>query len=170
MSRFEHILFSPEQIQAQIRHLARLITYHYKGGPGPELVGLMNGSIVFMADLIRHLDLECPVQTMRVQSYQGTQAKAPEIELKFSVQGKKILVIDDILDSGQTLRLVCSTFKKAGAEEVKTCVLLDKKMAAFTPDFCAFACPDAWVVGYGMDYNGKYRNLPFIAELPPELR
>ena len=170
MSRFKHIFFDQEQIQAQVRHLARLITADYAHGPAVELVGLMNGALVFMADLIRHLDFELSTQTMRVKSYQGQLQGDPQMKVDFEPQDKRILVIDDILDSGQTYNWVKAELLKQGAREVKSCILLDKGLAGFEPDYCGFKCPDAWVIGYGMDLDGKYRNLPFIAELPEEMR
>jgi len=169
MTRFTHQIFSADQIQAKVKHLAQLITSDQSSEP-IEFVGLMNGALVFFADLIRHLDFAVPVHTLKVQSYdKDTQGKV-QIAKGFDPKGKRICLVDDILDSGNSLIALIEDFTARGATEILTCVLLDKGKSPVTADYIGFECPDLWVVGYGMDYHQLYRNLPFIAELPPELR
>jgi len=169
LTDFTHIIFSTEQIQTRIKRLAQEITDD-QSGRQIELVGLMNGALVFMADLIRHLDFHLPIHTVRVQSYHKDQQGTVKILKDFDPKGKRLLLVDDILDTGRSFQELCAQLTTEGAEEILTCALLDKGKSTFKADYVGFHCPDQWVVGYGMDYHGLYRNLPFIAELPPSLR
>lgn len=169
MTDFSHIVFSAEALDAEVKRLARRIAAEHRGQP-LEVVGLMNGALVFLADLIRHLDFELGLHTLRVQSYDGQKQGRIEYRLDFEPQGRRILLVDDILDSGRTLKALQADLKERGAAEVLTCCLLDKGLSDFKPDYRGLTCPNLWVVGYGMDYNGLYRNLPFVAELPEHLK
>jgi len=133
---------------------------------------LLTGSIVFVADLIRHLPLRMRIDVLAVSSYrgrvttnEGTQVLYPT---SFGVRGKNVLVIDDILDSGRTLATVCELLSTEGAATIKTCVLLRKTLEHVptrVADYVGFEIPDEFVVGYGLDFDGYYRNLPDIAIL-----
>jgi len=169
MNELMNPIFTVEQIRARVKRLAQEITLGHQGQQ-IELVGLMNGALVFMADLIRHLDFNFAVQTVRVRSYTQQIQGQMQIHYDFDPRGKNLLLIDDILDTGNSFLTLTSQLKQDGAAEVKTCVLLDKAKSTFKADYTGFLCPDLWVIGYGMDHQGFYRNLPFIAELPPSLR
>ncbi len=170
------ILVDRYTIQARIYQMAQEIAACYQSTDDVVMVPLLTGSIIFVADLVRHLPMRMRIDVMAVSSYpgtattyQGTKVLYPQ---EFHVAGKQVLVVDDILDSGKTLSVVCELLKKSGAASVKTCVLLRKKIAtsqSMTADFIGFDIPDEFVVGYGLDYNHYYRNLPDIAVLHPKV-
>src|SRR4051812_40594613 len=163
------ILLDRYTLQARVHKMAQQIALDY----GPReflLMPLLTGSIIFVADLVRHLPVRMKIDVLAVSSYpgratgnQGTRVLYPTT---FDVLGKHVLVIDDILDSGRTLSTVCELLRQQGAAGVRTCVLLKKNLpqsAAITADYVGFEIPDEFVVGYGLDFNGYYRNLPDIA-------
>ncbi len=165
------VLIDRYSIQARVFKMAQEIAADI-GGEEFVLMPLLTGSIIFVADLVRHMPLMMQIDVMAVSSYpgkstsnQGTRILYPNT---FDIAGKRVLVIDDILDSGKTLRSVKELLHAQGARDVKTCVLLHKKLATAsvaTADYVGFEIPDEFVVGYGLDYNGYYRNLPDIAIL-----
>jgi hypoxanthine phosphoribosyltransferase len=165
------ILIDRYAIQARVHKMAQQIARDY-GGREFLLMPLLTGSIVFVADLVRHLPVRMKIDVLAVSSYrgratanQGTRVLYPTT---FDVAGKDVLVIDDILDSGRTIKTVCELLREQGAASVKTCVLLKKKLptaAATGADYVGFEIDNEFVVGYGLDFNGYYRNLPDIAVL-----
>jgi hypoxanthine phosphoribosyltransferase len=165
------ILIDRKAIQARVHAMAQQIAADY-GNREFLLMPLLTGSIIFVADLVRHLPMRMRIDVLAVSSYrgkstahQGTRVLYPTV---FDVVGKDVLVIDDILDSGQTLRTVCELLHKQGAASIRACVLLKKQLAnrpAMAADYVGFEIPDEFVVGYGLDFNGYYRNLPDIAVL-----
>ena len=165
------ILIDRYAIQARVFSMAQEIATCY-GQQEFVLMPLMTGAIIFVADLVRHMPRRMRIEVTAVSSYpnaatvhQGTRLLYPT---KFEVAGKHVLVIDDILDSGKTLAYVTSLLAESGAASVKTCVLLRKKIAAeqhINADFIGFEIPDEFVVGYGLDFNHYYRNLPDLAVL-----
>jgi len=169
------ILIDRYAIQARVYRMAQEIAAQL-GDHEFVLMPLLTGSIIFTADLVRHLPRRMQIDVMAVSSYpgrattnQGTRVLYPT---QFNVAGKNVLVIDDILDSGNTLRAVRELLLEQNAAAVKTCVLLQKKLPkppALKADFVGFEIPDEFVVGYGLDYNGYYRNLPDIAVLHPRV-
>lgn len=163
------ILLSREVIAVRVCELADEIAAEYKG---KELhcIALMNGALTFTADLIRHMNMELSLDTLNVSSYSG-HASTGELQfrsaLKIPVEGREVLLIDDILDTGLTLQKVAEHLRNAGAAQVKTCVLLDKKVtrkpgALAHADFTGFHIGDEYVAGYGIDDNEFSRNLPDI--------
>lgn len=183
----QRVLISQWQISARVQELARQITQDLqreqasedaaRSGGGPELtiIPIMTGAMIFASDLIRHIPIAMRIGLLTVSSYPGaamssqgstlTTAQLPDL------RGRHVLAVDDILDSGGTLRLVVPRLRELGAVSVKTCVLLrkDRPQAKATPaDYVGFDIPDEFVVGYGLDYNNYYRNLPDIAILHPE--
>ena len=167
----QDILLDRYTLQARVHKMAQQIAADY----GPReflLMPLLTGAIIFVADLVRHLPIRMRIDVLAVSSYpgratdnQGTRVLYPTT---FNVRNKHVLVIDDILDSGRTLATVCALLQQQGAASVKTCVLLQKKLPhppAMTADYVGFEIPDEFVVGYGLDFNGYYRNLPDIAIL-----
>jgi len=167
----ESILIDRYAIQARVYKMAQDIATAY-GDQEFVLMPLLTGSIIFVADLVRHMPRRMRIKVMAVSSYpgkattnQGTHLLYPD---KFDVAGKHVLVIDDILDSGKTIQYVTALLHNSGAVTVKTCVLLRKQIADKQPvvaDFIGFEIPNEFVVGYGLDYNDYYRNLPDIAIL-----
>lgn len=141
------------------------------------IVPVLTGSVIFLADLIRQLPMKMQVDIVAVSSYPGrtTRSRGVKILLPGSlpVAGRHVLIVDDILESGQSIAAVCALLQRRGAASVRTCVLLRKHCArqrALMADFIGFDIPDDFVVGYGMDFNHYYRNLPDIRRLTPELR
>ncbi len=165
------ILIDRYAIQARVHKMAQQIARDY-GGREFLLMPLLTGSIVFVADLVRHLPVRMKIDVLAVSSYrgratanQGTRVLYPTT---FDVAGKDVLVIDDILDSGRTIKTVCDLLRQQGAATVKTCVLLRKRLPAapaMPADYVGFEIDNEFVVGYGLDFNGYYRNLPDIAVL-----
>jgi hypoxanthine phosphoribosyltransferase len=171
----ERILLDRPTIEHRIKEMADQIAAVY-GSTEFVLMPLLTGSIIFVADLVRHLPVRMRIDVLAVSSYPGraTASHGPRIlyPTEFDVAGKHVLVIDDILDSGRTLRTVHDLLTQQGAASVRTCVLVRKQIAQtqhITADFIGFDIPDEFVVGYGLDYNNYYRNLPYIAILHPRV-
>ena len=163
------ILLSRDVIAARVKELAAEISTHYQGQQ-LHCIALMNGALTFTADLIRDLDVELSLDTLNVSSYCG-HASSGELSirsvLKIPVTNRAVLLIDDILDTGLTLKKVCEHLREAGATDVKTCVLLDKAVprkpgALEHADFTGFHIGDEYVAGYGIDDNEFSRNLPDV--------
>jgi hypoxanthine phosphoribosyltransferase len=175
---FERILFPRERIAQRVRELAGEIAETYEsdaGEGGLTLVTILSGSLIFLADLIRELPLRMKIGLITVSSYRGatTESRGARLlqDLNVEVAGRNVLLIDDILDTGGTLRLVRKRLLEVGPRSLRTCVLLRKvsKAPADLPaDFVGFDIDDVFVVGYGLDYNDLYRNCPDIAVLRQE--
>lgn len=166
------ILLPAERIQKRVAELARLIAADYHNRP-ITIVGVLTGSLIFLADLVRHLDLPLRIGLIQASSYRGTATTPGQLhihpELVPDVRGRHILLIDDILDTGRTLAYLSDHLRNLGAASLRVAVLLRKRgrqTVSFEPDYCGFDIPNAFVVGYGLDYNDEYRNLPYIAVLP----
>jgi len=171
----QKILLDRPTIDARIALLAKEIVAAY-GTTEFTLMPLLTGSIIFVADLVRHLPMRMRIEVLAVSSYPGRAItnQGPRVlyPSTFDVAGKHVLIIDDILDSGRTLRTVRDLLQSQGAAAVRTCVLVRKQIAQaqhITADFIGFDIPDEFVVGYGLDYNSYYRNLPYIAVLHPHV-
>ncbi|HEX2972294.1 MAG TPA: hypoxanthine phosphoribosyltransferase [Tepidisphaeraceae bacterium] len=173
----DRVLLTHQQIQQRIVELAGQITADHAAASTPDSSGLtiipiLTGAMIFCADLVRQLPLPLRIDLIDVSSYpgtsmhtQGSQIRAQRID---NIQGRHVLLIDDILDSGGTLRLVCETLRRYEPAGVKSCVLLRKPTPGarrFPVDYVGFDIPDEFVVGYGLDYDDYYRNLPDIVTL-----
>jgi hypoxanthine phosphoribosyltransferase len=171
------ILFTREQIQSRVRELAAEIVASYGGEErGLTLVPVLSGAIIFLADLIRELPLKMKIALVQISTYPGatTTAGQPEalIELTGEVRGRHVLVVDDIFDTGRTLRRVHAMIRARQPASLRTAVLLRKPAKAppdIIVDFVGFDVDDLFVVGYGLDYDDHYRNFPHIGVLRPEL-
>jgi hypoxanthine phosphoribosyltransferase len=169
----ERVLISQAEIEKRIKQLARRIEADYAGRE-LMIVPLLTGTVLFLADLIRHLGLPLRLDFMGVSSYgQGTTSGRLVItkKLRLDVAGRDVLIVDDILDTGRTLRRITGMMKRLGPRSLRVCVLLDKKARRVEPieaDYVGFEIPDEFVVGYGLDFAEKYRNLPFVGVLKPE--
>ena len=170
------ILFTEAQIKRRVRGLAREIKQVY-GKSEFTMIALINGAVMFTADLMREIDNPVRLDCIRVSSYgSGTKSVgAPQIvaDLTLDIANRDVLVIDDILDTGKTLALVTTLARKLKPASLRTCVLLDKKArreVEFEADFVGFKIPNKFVVGYGLDFAERYRNLPCIGVLKTELQ
>jgi hypoxanthine phosphoribosyltransferase len=170
----ERILITEPMLAARVRALARQIERDYRGREF-VIVALLNGTVMFLADLIRHLTLPLRLDFMGVSSYgQGTESGELLYtkELRLDVRGRDVLLVDDILDTGRTLNRVTAKLRALGPRRIRICVLLDKPSRRVEPvrtDYVGFTIPDHFVIGYGLDYAERYRNLPFVGVLKPEL-
>ena len=167
------VLIPAAAIHERIDRMATEIEVAYHDGRPVTVVGILTGCLVFMADVIRHIDLPLRVAFLTASSYRGETTTPGKLlirdELLPDIAGRHVLLLDDILDTGKTLTRVVSHLLDRGAETVKVGVLLRKEgrqEVPFDPDFVGFTIPDKFVVGYGLDYNDEYRHLPHVAILP----
>ena len=171
------ILIHRDQLEARNRALAAEIAGLFEGDDtGLTLVPILSGSIIFLADLIRHLPLKMKIALVQISTYPGTATSPGDpqtvLELSGDVAGRHVLVVDDILDSGRTLRRVLAMVRERRPRSLRAAVLLRKPSKAppdLKVDFVGFDIDDLFVVGYGLDYNDLYRNYPHVAVLHPEL-
>lgn len=165
----KEILFTEEQIRNRCGELAKQIDQDY-AGQEILLVGLLKGSIPFMAELAKHLNSDVKFDFMSVSSYDGVQSKTLVVrqDLKEDVSGKNVLIVEDILDTGKTLYNVKEMLEKRNAKSVKIVTMLDKeegRIFEMKADYSGFKIPNAFVVGYGLDFNERYRQLPYVGIL-----
>lgn len=167
----EKVLIDEQVIQKRLAVLADKLMADFEGRP-IVVVALLKGAILFMADLLRKLPLPMEIECLNVASYHGGTSSCGEVTFLDQslpdVGGKVVLLLDDILDTGRTLEAVKTKLKEQGAAEVKTCVLLSKDIEREVikeADYTGFVIGDEFVVGYGLDYQGRYRNLPFVGVL-----
>ncbi|MDD4569805.1 MAG: hypoxanthine phosphoribosyltransferase, partial [Tepidanaerobacteraceae bacterium] len=165
-----------QQIKEKIKQLGELISRDYKDSDKFLLVGVLKGAVVFMSDLIRHIDIPLQIDFMAVSSYGSSTESSGVVrilkDLDQTVEGKDLLVVEDIIDSGLTLSYMCKILQSRKPASLKICALLDKpsrRKIDLKVDYLGFEIPDYFVVGYGLDYAGKYRNLPDISVLKPEI-
>lgn len=170
------ILVSEEEIRQRCRELAEQINEDYKDRDGvPMVVGVLKGSVPFLAELIKHIDLDIEIDFMAASSYQGTESLGDiKIikDLDASVVDRDLLLVEDIVDTGTTIKEVKRLMYNKGARDVKVVSLLDKpsrRKVDIEADYIGFQIANEFVIGFGLDYNQKYRNLPFIGVLKDEL-
>ena len=171
----KEILFSEEQLKQRVKELAEEINRDY-AGQELMLISVLRGSFVFMADLVRELNIPCTVDFMAVSSYGKGTVSSGQVQitkdLSEDITGKNVLVVEDILDSGNTLSYLLELLKARKPASVRLCTLLDKPERRVKPvevHYTGFSIPDAFVVGYGLDYDEYYRNLPYIGILKPSV-
>ncbi|NLJ87636.1 MAG: hypoxanthine phosphoribosyltransferase [Epulopiscium sp.] len=171
----KEILFNEEEIAKKVKELAKKITEDYRG-KDLTVIGILKGSNIFMGDLIRKIDIPLQIDFMVVSSY-GQSTESSGIvrvikDLDYSIEGKNILIVEDIIDTGLTLAYLKEILLKRKPQSVKICSLLDKparRRVDLEVDYIGFETPDEFIVGYGIDYSEKYRNLPYIAVLKDEV-
>ena len=170
----EQVLITDEQIAKRIAEMTRQIERDFRGRD-MVIVSLLTGTVMFLADLIRHLELPLRLDFMGVSSY-GAGTESGELvftkELRIDVRGRDVLLVDDILDTGKTMTRVRAKLRALKPRRIKTCVLLDKpsrRVEKIKADYVGFQIPDVFVIGYGLDYAERYRNLPFVGILKPEV-
>lgn len=170
----EGVLITRTRLAGRVRELARDVQKDFAGGD-LVVVSLLNGTVMFLADLVRYLDLPLHLDFIGVSSY-GSGTVSRELvftkELRLDVRGRDVLLVDDILDTGRTLSTVITKLRELGPRQIRTCVLLDKpsrRVEKVQADYAGFEIPDLFVVGYGLDFAERYRNLPFVGVLKPEM-
>src|SRR5438552_8484487 len=170
----ERILITEAQIAERVRALSAQLTEEFAGRE-LVVVAVLNGTIMFLADLIRHLSLPLRLDFIGISSY-GLGTESGEMvftkELRLDVRGRDVLLVDDILDTGKTLSRVLAKLHELKPRRIKTCVLLEKaarRVENVYADYVGFSIPDLFVVGYGLDFAERYRNLPFVGVLHPEI-
>lgn len=170
----ERVLISEEELRKSVTAIGAQISKDY-AGKEPVFVGVLKGCFIFMADLMRSIDLKCSMDFMSVSSYSGTNSTgAVKInkDLSEDIEGKDVIIVEDILDSGVTLSYLKNYLMGRNPASVSIVALMDKpsrRKADIYADYSCFEVPDAFVVGYGLDYNESYRNLPYIGVLKPEV-
>ena len=170
----ERILITEEELKAAVSAVGRQISEDF-AGKDPIFIGVLKGCFIFMADLMRSVDIRCSMDFMAVSSYSGTTSTgAVKInkDLSEDIQGRHVIIVEDILDSGVTLNYLKSFLQQRDPASIHIATLMDKPARRKAPvyaDYSCFEVPDAFVVGYGLDYNERYRNLPYIGVLKPEI-
>ena len=171
----ESVLLTEEQIQRRIAELGAQISADY-AGKELHLIGVLRGAVMFLADLMRNLTIPCSCDFIAIASY-GMDTKSSGVvrilkDLDDSIQGKHVLIVEDIVDTGLTLNYILNLIRSRNPASVRVCALLDKPERRIVPveiHYLGFTIPNRFVVGYGLDYAQKYRNLPYIGVLRPEI-
>ncbi|MFI3253041.1 MAG: hypoxanthine phosphoribosyltransferase [Eubacteriales bacterium] len=174
-SDIQEVLYDKATIAQRVAELGAVISRDYQGKE-VVLVAVLRGSFVFLADLCRHVDLDCTVEFMSVSSYGSGTSSTGQVQitkdLSCDISGKHILLIEDIMDSGNTLSYLFNMLKQREPASLQLCALLDnpaRRQQNVEVSYCGFQIPNAFVVGYGLDYAQRYRNLPYIGILKPEV-
>jgi hypoxanthine phosphoribosyltransferase len=174
LNDIENVLISKDEIESRVAEMGRRITADFRD-KDPIFVGVLKGCFIFMADLMRHVDIKCTMDFMAVSSYSGTSSTgAVKItkDLSEDIEGRHVIIVEDILDSGVTLSYLKQYLMVRRPASITIATLMDKparRKAVVYADYSCFEVPDAFVVGYGLDYNEHYRNLPYIGVLRPEV-
>ena len=172
----EQILLSEEQIQNRIRELGEILTAEY-ADKNPVIVGVLKGVVVFYADMVRQIKVPCQMDFMWLSSYAGANSTGKMLvrqDVTADITGRHVLILEDIFDTGNSLEFTVNHLKEKHPASIKICTLLDKperrrEGVTLQADYVGFTIPNAFVVGYGLDYNEKYRNLPYVGILKPEV-
>ncbi|MCL2424880.1 MAG: hypoxanthine phosphoribosyltransferase [Oscillospiraceae bacterium] len=171
----KEIIFTEEMIQKRVKELGEELNKEY-AGKSLLLIGVLKGCFIFFADLARHIDVDCEIRFLTASSYGFSSVSSGKVNIEkdidFDVEGKNVLIIEDILDSGITLTALRAFVAKHKPASLKLCTLLDKpdrRQLPITAEYTGFVCPNEFVVGYGLDYGERYRNLPFVGSLKPEI-
>ncbi|KAG2665492.1 hypothetical protein I3760_15G010700 [Carya illinoinensis] len=179
-SHIETVLWTKDEISSRVTELASQISADFGAADSPVLVGVATGAFIFLADLVRNIQLPVSVDFVRAESYGcGTLSSGVpklSLDLKVDVKGKHVILVEDIVDTGNTLSSLIAYLESKGASSVSVCALLDKptrrkvhfQLVGEGKFYRGFECPDYFVVGYGMDFAELYRNLPYVGVLKPE--
>lgn len=170
----DKVLLTEDQIQAKVLEFAKLLSAEY-ADKDPIFVGVLKGVVLFFGDLIKRIDIPCQIDFMWISSYEGTSSKQMQVKRDVSadIKGRHVVILEDIFDTGNSLEFTYRHLMSKEPASLKICTLLDKperRNPAVTvkPDYVGFTIPNEFVVGYGLDYNEHYRNLPYVAVLKPE--
>ena len=171
----EEILLSGEQVQARVAELGAQLAADYDGRD-PVLVSVLKGSIIFLADLVRAMPIPLSIDLMEVSSYGASTESSGQVrilkDLSTSIAAREVIVVEDIIDTGLTLNYLLRYLHDKGPASIRICCLLDKparRLAEIEIDYRGFTIPDRFVIGYGLDYGERYRNLPYIGVLRPSV-
>jgi hypoxanthine phosphoribosyltransferase len=164
------VLIKRTEIVSAVAKMAQQISFDFKSDP-PVVMPLLTGAFIFCADLVRMLEFDCQVEFIKAKSYQGS-ATTGKVEIngldRLNLKNRRVLLVEDIIDTGLTLSSVKKEIEAKSPKEIKVATLLDKpsrRVTELAPDYCGFTIPDHFVVGYGLDFNEKYRNLPDICQM-----
>lgn len=174
MNDFKKILYTEEEIQTLVKQLGERITKDYEGKE-VVVVGMLKGGLPFMMDLIKNIKIPLTIDFMQISSFHGGRVATNLVfkkDIETNVAGKHVIIVDDIIDSARTIAEVLKLFETRKVASIEVACLLDKpagRVVEFTPKYVCTLVPDEFVVGYGLDYNELYRNLPFVAVLKDEI-
>lgn len=163
-------MISAEELAQKIKELGKKITEDYQGSD-LVVIGVLKGAFIFLADVVRAIDLPLEIDFMQAQSYNGVNSTGIvniTKDVSVDIEGKDVIVVEDILDTGRTLHAICETLRSKKAKSVKVCTFLDKpsrRVVDMQADYFCYEIPDNFVVGYGLDYDEKYRNLPYVGQI-----
>ena len=171
----KQILLTEEQIQSKVKELAAQLSEEY-ADKNPVFIGVLKGVVIFFADMVRNLDIPCEIDFMSISSYSGTNSTGrTEIrkDVSVDIEGRHVVILEDIFDTGNSLQFTYEHLMAKNPASLKICTLLDKperrrEGITVTADYTGFVIPNEFVVGYGLDFNEHYRNLPFVGVLKPE--
>lgn len=171
----KEVLLTEAQIQTRIAEMGEELTREY-ADKFPVVVGVLKGVVVFYADMVRQIKVPCEMDFMAISSYSGTNSTGKAVvkkDISADIKGRHVLILEDIYDTGNSLSFTYDYLMEKEPASIKICTLLDKPARrkpgiTLTPDYVGFTIPDAFVVGYGLDYDEKYRNLPYVGILKPE--
>ena len=171
----KEIMFNEEQIQSKVKELAKILSEEY-AGKDPVFVGVLKGVVVFFADMIRNIDIPCEIDFMSISSYSGTTSTGrTEVrkDVSVDIKGRHVVILEDIFDTGSSLSYTYNHLMNKNPASLKICTFLDKPSRrkpgiTLKPDYIGYTIPNEFVVGYGLDFNEHYRNLPYIGILKPE--
>ena len=170
----ERVLLSEEEIQAKVVELAKILSEEY-ADKDPVFVGVMKGVVLFFSDMIKRINIPCQIEFMWISSYEGTESSGMQVKRDVSedLKGRHVVILEDIFDTGNSLEFTYQHLLSKEPASLKICTLLDKperRRAGITvkPDYVGFTVPNEFVVGYGLDFNEHYRNLPYVGVLTPE--
>ena len=174
-NNIERVLLSEEQIKNRIRQLGEELSREY-AGKNPIFVGVLKGVVIFYADMVRQITVPCQFDFMWISSYSGTESTSKmevKRDISADIKGRHVVILEDIFDTGNSLQYTYEHLLKKEPASLKICTLLDKPerrnpAVTLQADYVGFTIPDAFVVGYGLDFNEKYRNLPYVGILKPE--
>ena len=172
----QEVLLSEAQIRERIEELGRMLSREYKD-KNPVVIGVMKGVVIFYADMIRKITVPCEMEFMWISSYEGTDSSGNVVvkrDISADIKDRHVLILEDIFDTGNSLSFVYDHLMAKKPASLKICTLLDKPSrrkpgVTLQADYVGFTIPNEFVVGYGLDYNEQYRNLPYIGILKPEI-
>jgi hypoxanthine phosphoribosyltransferase len=175
LNDIQEVFYSEEQIKAKVQELGSAISRDY-AGRNPLVICVLKGAFIFMADLAKSITIPIELDFMAVSSYGKSTRSSGEVrivkDLDTSVEGRDVIIVEDIIDSGLTLSYLIDVLERRNAHSVRVVALFDKpgrRTSEINADYTGFVIPDAFIVGYGLDYAEKYRNLPFVGVLKPEI-
>ena len=175
MQNIEYVMLSQEQIQSKVKELAKALNEEY-AGKNPVFVGVLKGVVMFFADMVREITVPCEIDFMCISSYHGTESTGRSVvkkDVSADLKGRHVVILEDIYDTGNSLDFTYKHLLSKEPASLKICTLLDKPGrrkpgVTLVPEYVGFTIPNEFVVGYGLDFNEQYRNLPFVGVLKPE--